>query len=120
MLKQNSAQANMECLLLPANIESPCTAWLTQFLAFRICNNFAFAAGVVPEQTCEVQETRKASTEGNGADGNTHLQRHHAEYVPNGEQGVPTLRASQHYKHYEQIPSGKVLTSLGQVFNAQR
>jgi len=72
------------------------------------CNFFGFAAGLVPEQTCQIQETRKAGPEGNGSNGDTHLQRHHAKYVPNSEQGVSTLRAPQHYQHDEQIPSGKV------------
>jgi hypothetical protein len=86
-----------------------------KFRPFRFCSGSASAAGVVPEQACEVQETGEAGSESHGADGDTNLQRHNAEHVPNSEQGLPTLRASQHYQHYEQIPSGKLLTSIGHI-----
>jgi hypothetical protein len=77
------------------------------------CDCCAFATGVVPEQTCQVQETRKASPEGNGSNCHTHMQRHHAKHVPRSEQGVPTLRTPQHYQHHEPVPSGKTPSSSG-------
>jgi hypothetical protein len=76
-----------------------------------ISDCYALAAGVVPEQTCQVQETRKAGPESNGADRHTNVQRHHAKYVPHSEQELSTLRAPKHYQYYEQVPSGKTLSS---------
>jgi hypothetical protein len=66
-----------------------------------MCNCFASPSGLVPEQACQIQKTRKASAEGNGANGYSDMQRHHAQHVPNSEQGLPTLRAPQYYQHHE-------------------
>jgi hypothetical protein len=38
-----------------------------------MCNCFSSAAGLVPEQTRQIQETRKAGAEGNGADSHTNM-----------------------------------------------
>jgi hypothetical protein len=67
-----------------------------------------FSAGMVPKSSGQIPKAGEATTKGAGSVGDSCVQRHDAQYLPDGHPSVPTVSTPQlHQQHEQQIFPGK-------------